>query len=166
MNYNKEEFMKKLLIAFAISALLFGCAAEKTQTSAVAKPEAKQVVIEKIKPGKEEGEVDKQFFIDEIQAKKPANVQIIDVRTPFEFAAGHFEGAQHIYINDIYKEKGCESVLSRIPKDKFIIFVCATGARAGEMWSGLKEDCKADVSKMYYLNSNIIYQGPGKATVK
>ncbi|MCA1932956.1 MAG: rhodanese-like domain-containing protein [Calditerrivibrio sp.] len=161
--------MKKLLLAVVISNLFFvGCGAEKSQSVAqVAKPEAKQqYTIGKIKPGKEEGEVDKQFFITEIQGKKPANVQIIDVRTPFEFAAGHFEGAQHIYINDIYKEKGCESVLSRIPKDKYVVFVCATGSRAGEMYSGLKEDCNADVSKMFYLNSNVGYAGPGKAQVK
>lgn len=159
--------MKKIFLALAISSLFFvGCAAEKTQSLSAAKPEAKQVIIDKIKPGKEEGEIDKQFFITEIQAKKPANVQIIDVRTPFEFAAGHFEGAQHIYINDIYKDKGCESVLSRIPKDKYVVFVCATGARAGEMWAGLKEDCKADMSKMFYLNANVGYAGPGKAQVK
>lgn len=160
--------MKKLFLALALSSLLLaGCGAEKSQSTAtVAKPEVKQYTIDQVKAGKEEGEVDKQFFITEIQAKKPANVQIIDVRTPFEFAAGHFEGAQHIYINDIYKEKGCESVLSRIPKDKYVIFVCATGARAGEMYFGLKEDCKADVSKMFYLNSNVGYAGPGKAQVK
>lgn len=159
--------MKKILLALAVSSIFFaGCVAEKSKTVDVAKPEVKQVVIDQIKPGKEEGEIDKGFFVNEIVAKKPANVQIIDVRTPFEYAAGHFEGAQHIYINDIYKEKGCESVLSRIPKDKFVVFVCATGARAGEMWSGLKEDCKADVSKMYYLNANVVYQGIGKAQVK
>ncbi|MGC8925245.1 MAG: rhodanese-like domain-containing protein [Calditerrivibrio sp.] len=160
--------MKRLLLAIFVSSLFFaGCAAEKAQqASQVVKPEVKQYVVDQIKQGKEEGEIDKQFFVNEIQAKKPSNVQIIDVRTPFEFAAGHFEGAQHIYINDIYKEKGCESVLSRIPKDKFVVFVCATGARAGEMWSGLKEDCKADVSKMYYLNANVVYQGIGKAQVK
>lgn len=159
--------MKKILLALVVSSIFFaGCAAEKSKTVEVAKPEVKQVVIDQIKPGKDEGEIDKAFFVNEIVAKKPANVQIIDVRTPFEYAAGHFEGAQHIYINDIYKEKGCESVLSRIPKDKFVVFVCATGARAGEMWSGLKEDCKADMSKMYYLNANVLYQGIGKAQVK
>ncbi|MEF3254967.1 MAG: rhodanese-like domain-containing protein [Deferribacterales bacterium] len=159
--------MKKLLI-YLIGALIFsfGCAAEKTQVVTPVKPEVKQVVIDKIKPGKEEGQVDKEFFVNEIQAKKPTNVLIVDVRTPFEFAAGHFEGAKHIYINDIYKEKGCEKVLSQLPKDKYIIFVCATGARAGEMYFGLKDDCKADVSNMYYLNATIMYSGPGKAQVK
>ena len=89
----------------------------------------------------------------------------VDVRTPFEFAAGHFEGAKHIYINDLFK-KGCESVFSQFPKDNFVVFVCATGARAGEMYFGIQGECKSqNMGRIFYLDAEVAYTG-GKAVVK
>jgi hydroxyacylglutathione hydrolase len=141
--------------------------AGKQATVASVKPESKPTAGKKlrsIKPGKDEGEIDKEFF-RKIAEDKPSNVVLVDVRTPFEYAAGHFEGAKHIYINDLFKN-GCNSVVSQFPKDSYVIFVCATGARAGEMYYGIQGECKnPNMKKLYYLNADVDYSG-GKATVK
>jgi hydroxyacylglutathione hydrolase len=111
--------------------------------------------------GKEEGAIDKAFF-RKIAAEKPSNVLFVDVRTKFEYDAGHFEGAKHIPINDIY-DKGCDAALSQLPKDGYVVFVCATGARAGEMYFGIKDECKyKDVQRFFFLDANVNYtpQGP------
>ncbi len=73
--------------------------AVKTASLAPAKPDSAPVTaggkIGSIKPGKAEGEIDKEFF-KKIAEEKPSNVLFVDVRTPFEYAAGHFGGAKHI----------------------------------------------------------------------
>jgi hydroxyacylglutathione hydrolase len=112
---------------------------------------------------KEEGVVDKAFFRKAV-AEKSSNVSVVDVRTQFEFAAGHFPGSVHVPINDIYSE-GCPATIARLPKDGFVVFVCATGARAGEMYFGLKDDCKADMKRFAYLDAEVVY-GPKGAEIK
>jgi rhodanese-related sulfurtransferase len=89
---------------------------------------------------------------------------IIDVRTPAEFQNAHVKGAINIPVDDMYK-KGCDSVVSRLPKDKNIIFMCATGARAGEMWFGLKDDCKYDMKNIYFLDAKVDYSS-GNCEIK
>lgn len=152
--------MRKLYALLAVSLLLlFGCAqTEVVPASAEAKPAANKV--DSIKVGKEEGAIDKAFF-RKILAEKPSNVYIVDVRTPFEYKAGHFAEAKHVFINDLY-DKGCDATLAQIPKDGYVVFVCATGARAGEMYSGIKDDCKkADTTRMFFLDAEVVYAATG-----
>ena len=52
-------------------------------------------------------------------------VSLVDVRTDFEFRAGNFAGSTHVPINDIYSE-GCPATLAKLPKEGFVVFVCAT----------------------------------------
>lgn len=148
--------MKKVALLLAISLLfVFGCA---HQEAVGVKPGVNK--IDAIKAGKEEGTIDKEFF-KKIVAEKPANVTLVDVRTPMEYNAGHFEGAKHIYINNLF-DKGCDFVLAQLPKEGFVVFVCATGARAAEMYFGIKDDCKnADTKRMYYLDANVDYTPKG-----
>lgn len=136
------------------------------ETAQVKKEEAKQEVkadTGAIKPGKDEGTVDKEFFKTLIDSR-PDNIVIIDVRTPAEFQNAHVKGAINIPVDDIYK-KGCDSIISRLPKDKNIIFMCATGARAGEMWFGLKDDCKYDMKNIYFLDAKVDYSS-GNCVIK
>lgn len=51
--------------------------------------------------------------------------QIIDVRTPAEFAGGHIKGSVNIPLDTLTKN------LSRIKKDKPVITCCASGVRSG-----------------------------------
>lgn len=116
--------------------------------------------VDTIKAGKEEGTIDKEFF-KKLLAEKPANVTLVDVRTPFEYQAGHFDGAVHIFINDLFN-KGCDNTLARLPKEGFVVFVCATGARAGEMYFGIQDDCKyKDVKRLFFLDANVEYTPKG-----
>jgi len=152
--------MKKLLILLTISVLFaFGYGHWEV---APVKAEEKLVVnkVDTIKAGKEEGTIDKEFF-KKIVAEKPANVSIVDVRTPFEYKAGHFDGAIHIYINDLF-DKGCDTTLARLPKEGYVVFVCATGARAGEMYFGILDDCKyKDTKRLFFLDADVAYTPNG-----
>jgi hydroxyacylglutathione hydrolase len=152
--------MKKLYFLMAISLLFaFGCAHREV---APVKAEAKLTVnkVDTIKAGKEEGSIDKEYF-KKIVAEKPANVALVDVRTPFEYKAGHFDGAKHVFINDLY-DKGCDATLAQLPKEGYVVFVCATGARAAEMYFGIKDDCKkADTKRLFFLDANVDYTPKG-----
>jgi 3-mercaptopyruvate sulfurtransferase SseA len=153
--------MKKLYALLTISLLLtFGCAqTQVVPVQAAAKPAAN--TVDSIKTTKEEGVVDKAFF-RKILAEKPSNVAIVDVRTPFEYKAGHFDGAKHVFINDLY-DKGCDATLAQFPKEGYVVFVCATGARAGEMYSGILDDCKGkvDAKRLFFLDAEVAYMPTG-----
>ncbi len=155
--------MKKLYVLLTLSLLLtFGCAQTKVvPAQAGAKPTANKV--DSIKTGKEEGAIDKAFF-KKVLAEKPSNVLIVDVRTPFEYKAGHFDGAKHVYINDLY-DRGCDATLAQLPKEGYVVFVCATGARAGEMYSGILDDCKGkvDAKRLSFLDAEVAYTPAGAA---
>ena len=60
--------------------------------------------------------------------------QIIDVRTPGEFKAGHIRGAVNIPLQTI------SSQLGRIKKDKPVITCCASGMRSASAKSILKSN--------------------------
>jgi hydroxyacylglutathione hydrolase len=153
--------MKKLYVLSAVALLLsFGCAqTEVVPVQAGAKPTVN--MVDSIKAGKEEGAIDKEFF-KKILVEKPSNVFLVDVRTPFEYKAGHFDGAKHVFINDLY-DKGCDATLAQIPKEGYVVFVCATGARAGEMYSGILDDCKgkADAKRLFFLDAEVAYTPTG-----
>ena len=152
--------MKKLFVLYAVMAMFaLGCAHREAATI---RPEVKPAAkVDAVKAGKEEGTIDKQFF-KKIVADNPVNVSLIDVRTKFEYDAGHFAGAKHVFINDLF-DKGCDATLARLPKDGFIVFVCATGARAGEMYFEIKDNCRySNIKNLFFLDAEVAYtpQGP------
>lgn len=116
-----------------------------------------------IKPGKEEGTVDVEFF-KTLLDQRPDDILIVDVRSEREFNSGHISGAVNINVDDIYKD--CSLVTSKLQKDKYIIFMCSTGGRAGEIYFGLKEDCKyPNMDKLFFLDTNVDCSS-GKCVVK
>ncbi len=152
--------MKKLSVLLILS-LLFASGYVHWEVAPV-RAQEKSVAnkVDAIKAGKEEGTIDKEFF-KKIVAEKPSNVFIVDVRTPFEYQAGHFDGAIHIYINDLFN-KGCDTTLDRLPKEGYVVFVCATGARAGEMYFGILDDCKyKDSKRLSFLDATVDYTPNG-----
>lgn len=159
--------MKHTLLAALIAAslsIVAGCAQQsvapaKLAPAVVAAPGA----VAALKMTQDEGVIDKAFF-NQVVAGKAPNVTLVDVRTKFEFAAGNFAGSRHISINDVYSE-GCPSTIARLPKEGYVVFVCATGARAGEMYFGLKDDCKMDMKRFAYLDAEVMY-GPKGTVVK
>ena len=56
------------------------------------------------------------------------NVQLVDVRTPLEFANGHLENAKNLNINDAeFKQK-----IALLDKSKPIAVYCGVGGRSGK----------------------------------
>jgi rhodanese-related sulfurtransferase len=53
-----------------------------------------------------------------------ADVEIIDVREPHEYQAGHLPGATLIPVNSVFARR------EELPKDKKIVFVCEVGQRS------------------------------------
>ena len=152
----KSFMLTSLAVVFL--SLGAGCAQQAVAPAATAaKPAAPTVSA--LKMAKDEGVIDKAFF-KQVVADKAANVHLIDVRTDFEFAAGHFADSEHVPINDIYSA-GCPATLAKLPKDGYVVFVCATGARAGEMYFGLKDDCKVDMQRYSFLDAEVAFTPAG-----
>ena len=66
---------------------------------------------------------------DGIKAKKAW--QIVDVREPSEFATGHVPQAFNIPLGSV------EAQMTKIAKDRDVIIICHTGARAFTAWQAL-----------------------------
>lgn len=60
--------------------------------------------------------------------------QLIDVRTPKEFAAGHLEGAQNIHLYD----KDFSQRVDKLDKKKTVYVYCKAGGRSAEAVDTLK----------------------------
>ena len=60
-------------------------------------------------------------------------LQIIDVREPFEWEMGHIEGAQHIPMGEI------ASRLDDIASDKSLVAVCHSGGRSAQVTEFLRD---------------------------
>ncbi len=155
--------MKKLSVLLTVAVFfmfVFGCAAQRQVAPVKAEPRVTVNKIDAIKAGKEDGTIDKDFF-KKIVAEKPENVTLVDVRTPFEYKAGHFDGAKHVFINDLFS-KGCDDTIAQLPKEGYVVFVCATGARAAEMYFGLIDDCKyKDTKRLFFLDADVAYTPKG-----
>jgi rhodanese-related sulfurtransferase len=103
--------------------------------------------VTKIKPGKEEGSIDLDFFT-KIVKQKPSSVYLIDVRDPDEFSTGSFKTAENIPVDKL------EARIPSLPADKPIIFVCGTGARSGEAYY-MVQDLRPQLKEVYYVEAEI-----------
>lgn len=54
-----------------------------------------------------------------------AEVFVLDVREPDEWARGHIEGATHIPLGELQERVG------EVPNDQQVLCVCAVGGRSG-----------------------------------
>ncbi|MBV5279104.1 MAG: rhodanese-like domain-containing protein [Campylobacteraceae bacterium] len=142
----------------------------KLQTTAGAKPAApaaatapkQDVFVDGVKTGSDEGTVDGEWYKALIVSDKvPANVAIIDVRNPAEYANGHIKGAINIEAGKL----SAADFAAKLPKGKVVIINCATGGRAMEAHMKLK-DAKIDVSKVMYFDANIKCDATSKCEIK
>jgi len=76
---------------------------------------------------------------------------VIDVRTPGEFAGGHYKGAINIPVDSLQK-----NITKVGPKDKPVIVYCASGARSSAAAGILKRSGFTNV-----LNAGRISNMPG-----
>jgi len=142
----------------------------KLQTTAGAKPAApvaaaapkKDVFVDGVKVGADEGTVDGEWYKALIVADKvPANIAIIDVRSPAEYANGHIKGAINIEAGKL----SAADFAAKLPKGKVVIINCATGGRAMEAHMKLS-GAKVDVSKIMYFDANIKCDATSKCEIK
>ena len=128
----------------------------------VAQTPKKDVFVEGIKLGEDEGSVDGEWYKALIMSDKiPANVAIVDVRSPAEFANGHIKGAVNIEAGKL----NAKDLAAKLPKNKVVIFNCSAGGRSMEAFLKLK-DAKVDVSKIFYFDANIKCDQSGKCEIK
>ncbi len=148
--YKKVSVYAGGLPAWKEAKLPTTAGAKKAETAAapVAK---KEVMVDGVKAGVDEGTVDGEWLKALILADKvPANVAIVDVRGAAEFAGGHIKGA----INIEAGKMSAAELAGKLPKDKVAIFVCGSGARGMEAVIKLKEG-KQDASKAMYFDANV-----------
>ncbi|WP_378177314.1 rhodanese-like domain-containing protein [Aquimarina sp. SS2-1] len=87
-------------------------------------------------------------------------VQLIDVRTPNEYAEGHIEGA----INIDFSDENFETLISEVDKSKPVAVYCGRGGRSNKCSSYMK---KAGFTKIYDLDGGITeWKYKGKDLVK
>ncbi|MEY3321980.1 MAG: hypothetical protein RLZZ417_1563 [Bacteroidota bacterium] len=79
------------------------------------------------------GLVKKEVFKEMIHLNK---VQLVDVRTPEEFLAGHIENAKNINFNDSNFKQVISSTLN---KNKPVALYCRSGRRSASALAVLKE---------------------------
>lgn len=135
---------------------LYGAAPAAAPAAGAAAPAAapKAVALE---PGKEKGSVTVASF-EKVLTDQPDAINIVDVRDAKEFAAGSFKGAKNIAMNAL------EKAIDQLPKDKPTVFICGTGARAGEAYDTVKL-VKSELP-VHFLDAEIKFQGDGKYTAK
>ena len=60
------------------------------------------------------------------------DIQLLDVREPYEWQAGHIEGATHIPMSQLNARQ------NEIAQDRTVVPVCRSGARSGQVTSALQ----------------------------
>jgi rhodanese-related sulfurtransferase len=112
--------------------------------------------------GEEQGDgmVDQFWLADILNSGKalPANVQLVDIRKPSEFKAGHLPGA----INIPWDSNAEKVDHSKFPAGKLIVFYCNTGMQSTDAKGSLDEETTKGV---LYFDANVKCKG-SKCTVE
>lgn len=91
---------------------------------------------------------------------KLGKVQLVDVRTPKEYEAGHIENA----LNIDFRDKNFEALIAKVDKTKPVAVYCGKGGRSGKCSAYMK---KAGFTKIYDLDGGITeWKFKGKKVVK
>lgn len=111
-----------------------------------------------IKQGRFEGSIDNDFFV-QLMAANPQSIQLIDVRSPAEYAAGHIPSAENMTVDQL------EGDIDSFADEKPIVFICSTGARSGEAYY-LFLDKRPDLKSVYYVDATVTYFPDGSFTIE
>ena len=112
--------MKALVLTFLVGWAVLGAMACQDQSvghegvSAAKVSERQQTVLEVLAPA-------------DFAVKMAGDVQLIDVRRPEEYAAGHIEGA----VNYNFLGTGFNKEVVQLDKNKPVLLYCRTGKRSG-----------------------------------
>lgn len=150
LGYKKVSVYAGGLPAWKEATMPTTAGAKKAEAATAATPK-KDVFVDGVKAGIDEGSVDGEWYKALITSDKvPANVVAVDIRNPQEFSTGHLKGAINIEAGKL----GAADLAAKLPKGKVAIFNCGTGARGMEAYIKLK-DAKLDISKVMYFDANI-----------
>jgi len=131
-----KSIATKFLILFVFSASFLSCAQNTKQDNENEPMEAIQKrVVSLISPKDLNGLND---------------IQLIDVRTPEEYAEGHLEKAMNI---NYYDDAFMSDMISKLDKSKPIYIYCKSGGRSGKASKKLKAE---GFTKVYDLEGGII----------
>jgi len=118
------------------------------------------VVVEPL-PMPEFGEITVEHTAPLFADGLPSDYAVVDVRSTEEFNTVHVSGTINIPIS-IFEdsENPCRAVVSELPKDKKIIFLCNMGIRSGDMYYNLTDPvedlgCGIDKTGLYFLNAEV-----------
>ena len=125
--------MGKLIVAFVAIIMLVSCES-KAQDK---KGNESKAVIEKVDPS----------TFDKVISQK--EVQLVDVRTPQEYAQGHIGNAKNINLFDPNFQKN----LLKLDKNKPVYVYCRSGHRSGKASKILK---KLGFKKVYDLKGGYL----------
>jgi len=130
-----RSFHLKAVFIFFLSISMLSCAQEKKGNSDDQPTATQKNVISLISPAE--------------LNKANDNIQLIDIRTPQEFAEGHIENAKNInyYDVDFFKE------MNKLDKSKPIYIYCRSGGRSGKAASRMRTQ---GFKKIYDLQGGII----------
>ena len=134
----KLNNVKQLIIVLLMSIVISSCAQNtakkeiKDNNTEVIQTKA---IVELISP-------------TDLNAKLGDNIQLIDVRTPKEFAEGYLKGAKLINFFD----KDFLDQMSKLDKDKELYIYCRSGNRSGQATKKLKT---MGFTKIYDLKGGI-----------
>jgi len=94
----------------------------------------------------------------------PADYAIVDVRTKEEYAKESTEGTINIPVA-IFEDSDepCKEIISQLPKDKKIIFICPFGPRSKDMYQNLTDPvedmgCGLEKEGLYHLWARVKYK--------
>ncbi|PLX67159.1 MAG: hypothetical protein C0603_10910 [Denitrovibrio sp.] len=116
----------------------------------LAMPETGEVRVENVAP----------LFYDGL----PSDYAIVDVRTKAEYEKEYTEGTINVPVA-IFEDadEPCKEIISKLPTDKKIIFICPFGPRSKEMYGNLtdsEEDLGCGMKKegVYHLWARVKYK--------
>lgn len=101
-----------------------------------------------IKKGKDEGTVDGKWFIKNYK-HLPKKITLIDVRGKSERKKGFLRGSKHISLG----ENSPKEFMSKLPKDRYIIFYCHRGNRSFDAYEIVKNSGFSWADKVLYLDA-------------
>ncbi len=110
--YTKFNIMKKAIYLLLITLAFMSCDAQHKKQAVLAAP---------------------QQFEEQITKDKG---QLIDVRTPEEFNAGHIAGAVNINLHD----KDFNARMNKLDKDKTVYIYCKAGSRSAKAVQALNSN--------------------------
>ena len=107
-------------------------------------------------PGKEKGSVTVASF-EQVWKSRPESILLVDVRDAKEFAGGSIKGAINVPMNELEKR------IATLPADKPVVFVCGTGARAGEAYDTVK--LLGGKLQVAFLDAEVTFHADGNYTM-